>query len=165
MTMLYYSFTEWICFQITPDGNWYVTPIIDVIFMPYISHYDGLCVVGIKAACKKAVSNRPELVDFAIRLETQPVWLAGLVGECFCLWQQSCEMFGCKSNFFPWSFVTCKNSSDLCHQKSTLHVKKIPCAQATVTSVLHLPYRQVKCSGEFKLHHKIRKRRRAKFPP
>ena len=37
MTMMCYSFTEWICFQITPDGNWYVTPS-DVIFMPYISH-------------------------------------------------------------------------------------------------------------------------------
>ena len=41
--------------------------------------------MGVKAACNKAVSNRLELVYFAIRLDTQPVWLAGLVGECFCL--------------------------------------------------------------------------------
>lgn len=164
MTMLYYSFTEWICFQITPDGNWYVTPI-DVIFMPYISHYNGLCVVGIKAACKKAVSNRPELVDFAIRLETQPVWLAGLAGECFCLLAAELWDVWVQVKCFPLELCHLQKFLGSLPPKSTLHIKKIPCAQATVTSVLHLPDRQVKCSGEFKLHHKIRKRRRAKFPP
>lgn len=119
MTMLYYSFTEWICFQITPDGNWYVTPI-DVIFMPYISHYDGLCVVGIKAACKKAVSNRPELVEFAIRLETQPVWLAGLAGECFCLLAAELRDVWVQVKFFPL---------ELCHLQKflgSLPPKKYP---------------------------------------
>ena len=43
--------------------------------------------MDVRAVCKKAVSNtgRPGLVDFAIRLVTQPVWLVGLLGECFCL--------------------------------------------------------------------------------
>ena len=47
--------------------------------MPYISHQDGFSVVDVRAVCKKAVSNtgRPGLVDFAIRLVTQPVWLVG----------------------------------------------------------------------------------------